>query len=268
MSKQISQQKLVAFLLNHEYFAIDVHKIKEVFVPDSITPIPQSPKYVAGVINFRGQIVTTIDLKRRLLIEESTKPQRDYDEEDRNYVLIINIGKTVIGLLVDYVETVITVDSTQIQSSISLISGTEKSNFMEGVVQTDLGIVIILNLDNVLSQFDIKELEKLATVREKVSGPIDQGGDSDEVVLTDQQISDSRVDFSDDDLEDDDYIVSDQGMRKVTSDDQFGDSPLDLASLTKAELLRIAIEMGIDGVSTRSKKEELVDKIQSAMDGS
>ncbi len=292
------QKKLVTFLLNDEYFAFDVHNVQEVFVPETITPIPQAPDYIAGVINFRGQIISTIDLKRRLLIEETRKPKRTYDEDDRNYVLMVNVGKSLVGLLVDYVEAVITVDEKDIQESLTLLSKEQTTPFIEGVVQTDLGIVIILTLQVILSEYEVSQLEKLAAVREQVlSKEIET---SDEVTVTNDEIdrisSKDKLgaDFSIDDLADDeDIIVDDQGMKvvkkeepksvtstkpakkakkeapakKPAEEDQFGESPLDLHSLTKAELIRIAIEMGIENVSTRSNKDELVKKIQEHMGG-
>lgn len=293
------QKKLVTFLLNDEYFAFDVHNIQEVFVPETITPIPQAPDYIAGVINFRGQIISTIDLKRRLLIEETRRPKRVYDDDDRNYVLMVNVGKSLVGLLVDYVEAVISVDEKDIQESLTLLSKEQTTPFIEGVVQTELGIVIILTLQVILSEYEVSQLEKLASVREQVlSKEIDT---SDEVSVTNDDIdkvtSKEKLgsDFSIDDLADDeDLIVDDKGMKVVKREetvtstkpsktsptptptasapkteeiDQFGDSPLDLASLTKAELIRIAIEMGIENVSTRSNKDELVKKIKEHMGG-
>ncbi len=312
-AQTVKQKKLVTFLLNDEYFAFDVHNVQEVFVPETITPIPQAPDYIAGVINFRGQIISTIDLKRRLLIEESRKPKRNYDDDERNYVLMVNVGKSLVGLLVDYVEAVITVDESDIQESLALISKETATPFIEGVVQTELGIVIILTLQVILSEYEVSELEKLAAVREQVFSKEIESGATDEITVTNEQIekisSQDKFgsDFSLDDLADDeDVIVDDKGVQVVKKekpatkketaktkskkdttvkgtkpspvkpkqkspepamDDQFGESPLDLSSLTKSELLRIAIEMGIENVSSRSNKNELVRKIQEHMNG-
>ena len=311
-AQTVKQKKLVTFLLNDEYFAFDVHNVQEVFVPETITPIPQAPDYIAGVINFRGQIISTIDLKRRLLIEESRKPKRNYDDDERNYVLMVNVGKSLVGLLVDYVEAVITVDESDIQESLALISKETATPFIEGVVQTELGIVIILTLQVILSEYEVSELEKLAAVREQIFSKEIESGATDEITVTNEQIEKITSqdtfgsDFSLDDLADDeDIIVDDKGVQVIKKEkpkpkkeaakpkgkkesvkgtkpspvkpkakspepaveDQFGESPLDLNSLTKSELLRIAIEMGIENVSSRSNKNELVRKIQEHMNG-
>ncbi len=191
-------------------------------------------------------------------------------------------------------------DEKDIQESVTLLSKEQTTPFIEGVVQTDLGIVIILTLQVILSEYEVSQLEKLAAVREQVlSKEIET---SDEVTVTNDEIdrisSKDKLgaDFSIDDLADDeDIIVDDKGMQVVkkeepksvtatkpkkkktekkappakatAEEDEFGESPLDLHSLTKAELIRIAIEMGIENVSTRSNKDELVKKIREHMGG-
>jgi purine-binding chemotaxis protein CheW len=283
-SQAMEQKKIVTFLLNDEFYGIEVNYIREVFVPESITPIPKTDDYVAGVINFRGLIVTVIDLKRRLLIEERDRKRRDFTDDDlRNYVLIVNIGKNTVGLLVDYVEAVLNINTSQIQSSVDMLSRDAQSDFISGIVKSDLGLIILVKLESIFSDFDIKELQKLASARAEMGL-----SDKEEVKLTGKEIdsmsSKSMTDFSLDDLsDDDDVIIDDTKFTKVSkpkaepqksrietkteksSVDEFGDSPLDLAKLTKAELLRIAIEMGIDTVSTKSTKDELITAINSQM---
>jgi len=267
------QRKLVAFLLNEEYFAIDVHDVKEVFVPDTITPIPQAGDYTAGVINYRGLVVTVIDLKRRLLVEEQRKKRREYlDDDERNYILMVTIGKTTVGLLVDYVEAVITVSDENIQTSVEGISTSQSSTFIEGIVKTDIGLVVLLKTQGIFSDFDLKELEKLASIRSTISAT------DDEISLTGKEIDkvNTLEDFSIDDLSDDDVLISDKGIVSPSSsrsleptapskEDEFGSSPLDLSALTKPELLKIAYEMGIDSVTTKTKKGKLIDLIQKKM---
>ncbi|MHA2031699.1 MAG: chemotaxis protein CheW [Candidatus Kariarchaeaceae archaeon] len=252
MSVTTQDSKYVAFKLAEEYYAIDVHQVQEVFTPSSITQIPQAADFVAGVINFRGVIVTVIDLKKRLGIEEiqkkSVADEFEIEEEERYYVIIIKSKDTTVGLLTDYVESVISISKGNVQSTIDLISGTARTNFLSGVARTDLGLTILLSLDTVLSEYDIKEVEKLARIREQLSVA---GEGADEVVVS------RIVDLAEDDLSAADKF-------DATS---IGKSPLDLKALTKPELLKIAIEMEIDDVTTRSNKDTLIKKIKEKMGG-
>jgi len=252
-------KKFVAFRLADEFYCIDVHRVSEVFVPSgSITPIPNAPDHVAGVINFRGSIVSVIDLKKRLSIDKKVaKDNIDEMEEDRIYVVIVKKGDSTIGLLVDYVESVISISEQNIQDTLDLISSTEQTAFLDGVARTDLGLTVLLNLETILSEYDAREVEKLAQVRETLA----QEQDSDEVVVTNQTL----VDLEEDDI--DAYERSSGTQFKDVSSDvsDVGSSPLDLNVLSKAELLKIAMDLEIDEVNTKSTKSELVDAINEKM---
>jgi len=256
-----NQNKYVAFRLENEFYSIDVHRVSEVFVPTgSITPIPNSPDHVAGVINFRGSIVSVIDLKKRLSIAPRPKKKKDEDlDDDRIYVIIVNNGDSTIGLKVDYVESVLTIGQDNIQSTLDLISNTQKTAFMDGVARTDLGLTIILSLNTILSDYDAKEVEKLAQVRELLS--VEQ--DSDEIVVTNETL----LDLENDDISEYERInQSEPDFKEVSSSDvEVGSSPLDLNLLSKAELIKIAMDLEIDSVNTKSTKAELVDAINNKM---
>ncbi|MCH8907253.1 MAG: chemotaxis protein CheW [Candidatus Heimdallarchaeota archaeon] len=260
-TSQLEEKKFVAFRLGPEFYSIDVHRVQEVFIPSSITEIPQTKAFVAGVINFRGVIVTVINLKDRLGITDGGKKvdgDRE-DEDDRLYVIIVNFGDATIGLLVDYVEAVISISDDVIQSSFDLISDEAKTTFLSGIARTDLGLTVILALDTILSEYDITEIEKLTKLREEMRRA--EGG-TEELVITSEEL----VDFAKDDLTDADA----DKFRKVQvsgSSEEIGSAPLDLNSLTKAELLKIAVEMEILEVSTRSSKNKLVEKIKEKMGG-
>ncbi|MCY3413629.1 MAG: chemotaxis protein CheW [Candidatus Heimdallarchaeota archaeon] len=263
MSAQTEEAKFVAFKLNNEFYALDVHQVTEVFTPSSITEIPQAPAHTAGVINYRGEIVTVVDLKKRLSIKQQ-KIASEYDtllddEESRLYVIIVKSGSSVVGLLVDYVEAVIGIQEDKIRSAIDLISGKEQTSFLKGVARTDYGLTVLLSLDMILSEYDILDSATLQQLRDKMADETDSG----EVVID----SGSIVDL--DDHDDIDEYADDETPEFTKIDDDgatgFGDSPLDLDSLTKSELLKIAIEMNISDVTTRSTKNEIIDKINKQL---
>lgn len=255
------EKKFVAFQLSGEHYAIDVHRVSEVFVPNVITNIPNAPSFIAGVINFRGNIVSVIDLTKRLSITKKVSGRQFEEDEERLYVIIVRSGDATIGLLVDYVESVISISDSNVQSTIDLISDTAKTAFLNGVARTELGLTIILNLDTILSEYDAAEVEKLAQIRERLASETE----SDEVVVTSEQL----VDLDEDDISEYEKASSSSPEFKEVSfggsGGGLGSSPLDLNELTKAELLKIALEMEIDTVSTRSNKQEIIDAINSKM---
>lgn len=263
------ERKFVSFKLNDEYYAIDVKMVNEVFTPSSVTVIPQSEDFVAGVINYRGEIVSVIDLKIRLQIEEKKKVESDYDtllddDEDRIYVIIVKSGASIVGLLVDYVEAVISISGNKIKSTLDLISGKEKTTFLEGVAETEYGLTVLLALDILLSDYDIKDSKALQQLRDKI---MKEKAESEEVVIE----SASIVDLEKDDIDQyEEKTASEPKFKKITeksisTGSDFGGSPLDLNSLTKSELIKIAIEMNISNVTTKSTKQEIIDKINTQL---
>ena len=251
----IQEQKFVSFKLNNEYFGLGVFSVTEVFTTATITEIPQAPDYVAGVINYRGSIVTCIDLKKRLMIED-VKVEDEYDdllEEDeaRYYIIIVKAQNASIGLLVDYVEAVIGIEDSKIQSGIDLITGNVKAAFLAGIAQVDLGLIILLSLEALLSEYDISEIEKFAELREKLAPKVE-----DEIVVE----SDAIVDLEKDDITEWEDAKPEE-FKKI-KDQTIGEGELDLEILTKAELLKIAIEMKLEGISTRSTKADIIVAIQ------
>ncbi len=263
MSTVQEQKKFVAFRLNDEYYAIDVHLVNEVYVPTAITEIPKAPNYTAGVINYRGQIVTVIDLKKRLNISE-IDVKTDYDDllesdDERHYVIIVKTEDSVVGLLVDYVESVISLNTDQIQSGIDLLSGKEATAFLAGIADTEYGLTIMLSLDAILSEYDLTEIEKLSELRGKLLKKTD-----DEIVVEPEHLVDLEKDDIDEWASTDDYSPE---IKKIdddftTSSTSSSDLNIDYNMLTKAELLKIAIEMKLDGITTRSTKQTIIDAIK------
>ncbi|MGC9436296.1 MAG: chemotaxis protein CheW [Methanomicrobiales archaeon] len=99
--------QVVEFLLGEEYFAIDLFDVKEVVEYMTITKLPDTPDFIKGIIDLRGEITTIVDLKERLRIrEDNGQPE----EECRIIVLDEKHTKAKIGIMVDDVLSVSTYD--------------------------------------------------------------------------------------------------------------------------------------------------------------
>ena len=115
-------------------------------------------------------------------------------------------------------------------------------------------MIILLSLEALLGEYDISEIEKFAELRQKLAPKVE-----DEIVVE----SESIVDLEKDDITEWEDTASEQ-FTKI-EDQTIGDGELDLQILTKAELLKIAIEMKLDGISTRSTKSDIIDAIQGKL---
>jgi purine-binding chemotaxis protein CheW len=136
----------LTFRLDGELFAADVVKVREVLEPVAITHVPQTPEYLLGVINLRGNVVPVIDLRNRFGM-----PAQELTKHSCIIVVEIDIESEllVIGLLADNVQEVVNIELDRIGSSPRL--GTRlHTDYLAGVTQLGNEFVLLLNLDQVL----------------------------------------------------------------------------------------------------------------------
>lgn len=121
--------QVVEFLLGQEHFAIDLFDVKEVVEYTRITKLPNSPSYIKGIIDLRGEITTIIDLKQQLAITSGTATS---EEETRIIVLDDRITHSKIGIMVDDVLTVSTFNASQVDETAT--TGDESSHIL-GIIK-------------------------------------------------------------------------------------------------------------------------------------
>jgi purine-binding chemotaxis protein CheW len=106
--------QVVEFLLGKEHFAIDLFDVREVVEYTTITKLPNTPSYIRGIIDLRGEITTIIDLKEQMNIPEETEV---HEEDCRVIVLDDRITKSKIGIMVDDVSSVSTFSLAQVDKT-------------------------------------------------------------------------------------------------------------------------------------------------------
>ncbi len=140
--------KYLTFSLAKEDYGISIIKVKEIIEVRSITPMPQAPPFVKGVINLRGKIVPVADLRTKLGIRGS-------EYTDRSCIIVLDIarnGRTVlIGMIVDSVSEVLHIQGADIEDVNDFLLKSN-SDCMLGMAKTTSGIKIILDVDKVLGE--------------------------------------------------------------------------------------------------------------------
>lgn len=121
--------QVVEFLLGQEHFAVDLFDVKEVVEYTRITKLPNSPRYIKGIIDLRGEITTIIDLKQQLSITGSSITS---EEDSRIIVLDDRLTNSKIGIMVDEVLTVSTYYAGQVDETAT--SG-EEGNHILGIIK-------------------------------------------------------------------------------------------------------------------------------------
>lgn len=153
-NKIIESEHYVSFSLGSELFGITVNKVLEVLDNENISPVPEAPENVMGVINFRGDIVPVIDLNARFQI-----PQK---KGLSGVVIVIDLNlteeKVLVGIKVDKVLGVNEVSLKNIKNTPEVgISFNPK--FVIGMVHLEIGIIMLINPDLLIHQNDIPELD-------------------------------------------------------------------------------------------------------------
>lgn len=137
-----NRKQIVIFQLGGEEYGINILQTKEIIKPSKITNVPNTPDYVLGVINLRGQIVPVIDLRKRFAIAdtEATEKQR---------VITIEVRDSLIGLVVDSVNGVVWLNMNELEPAPEIAGGIEQE-FIEGVGKIEDRLLVIIDLEKLL----------------------------------------------------------------------------------------------------------------------
>lgn len=144
-------QKYLQFDLGTEGYAVHLLLVKEVIPLPETTALPNSPAHYVGIMNLRGQIISIVDLRKKLKITPSEKT-------DDNAVVIVELEGICIGLIVDGINRVIKIKKEDV-SEVPEVGSQLNAKYMEGVYQGDDHLIVMLDLESI---FDIQELKKLS----------------------------------------------------------------------------------------------------------
>ncbi|ORT49369.1 chemotaxis protein CheW [Vibrio sp. qd031] len=143
----------VTFQLEDETYGINVMQVREVLRYSEIAPVPGAPDYVLGIINLRGNVVTVIDTRSRFGLMQG-------EITDNTRIIVIESDSQVIGILVDSVAEVVYLRSSQIDTTPSV--GTDESaKFIQGVSNRDGKLLILVDLNKLLSDDEWEEMAHL-----------------------------------------------------------------------------------------------------------
>jgi purine-binding chemotaxis protein CheW len=152
-------QQYLTFLLAGEEYGVDILRVQEIKGWDSVTPIPNTPKYIRGVINLRGTIVPIIDLRMRFNLE-----QLEYGPTTVVIMLkVVSDAKQsrTMGIVVDGVSDVYNMPEQQIKPSPDFGTAVE-TDFVKGLATVNEKMVIILDIDHILNAKELNAVTNKA----------------------------------------------------------------------------------------------------------
>lgn len=149
--------QFVVFNLADEEFGVDIDQVKEIIKVSTVTPLPDSPEFIKGLTNVRGDIIAVIDLKKRFFLPEK-------EGVDSKHIVITREQKNVLGIMVDEVTEVLRVPQKEIKPTPGIVTVIHKK-YMSGVITLGDRLIILLDLKTVLSE---EELERLSEFQSNV----------------------------------------------------------------------------------------------------
>jgi purine-binding chemotaxis protein CheW len=134
--------ELMAFRIGAQEFCVDIESVREIRGWTPATALPHSPAFVRGVINLRGAVLPIVDLAARLGLPA-------IEANSRNVVIVAQIGRQIVGLLVDAVSEILTVADEAIQPTPDVASEIAKT-FVRGVLAMQGRMISLIALDDLL----------------------------------------------------------------------------------------------------------------------
>lgn len=132
-----------------EQFGIDINRVVEILKVQRVHLLPQLPAFLAGVVNIRGEVIPLLDLRKRFGISSSSKKER---------IVVVRAGREKVGLLVDGVREIVDLQPAEVGEPPSMFRGL-KTEYLTGIARKGDDIIILLNIDTLLSSEEKIQME-------------------------------------------------------------------------------------------------------------
>lgn len=142
------QMEIIAFRLQGQEFCVTTKTIREIRGWSPSTPVPRAPREILGVMNLRGIVIPVIDLAIKLGMA-ATAPN------ERSAIVVAEIHTMIVGLLVDQVSDILTVNGSQIHPIPEVVASFDRS-VSDGIITHENGMICFLNLARMFRPDDVE----------------------------------------------------------------------------------------------------------------
>ena len=143
-------QQYLSFALGSEQYGIEILRVQEIKGYSGITPIPNTPPHIRGVMNLRGTVIPVVDLRAKFNLQA-----QQYDKF--TVIIVVTVGARIIGLVVDAVSDVLDISRHQIRPAPDLGSR-EGTLFISGMVHVGENLVVLLDIATLLAEDSLDEI--------------------------------------------------------------------------------------------------------------
>lgn len=162
LDQDTQKGKYMTFKSGDEYFALGIQYVNEIIGFQKITVIPETADYIKGLINLRGKIIPVIDVRLRF-------KQPPFEYNDRTCIIVIDVKSTVVGLIVETIAEVVTIDEENILPPPSIGRGDKVQNkYVYGIGKVGDSVKLLLDPDKLLNDEELNALEQAEEQAETV----------------------------------------------------------------------------------------------------
>jgi purine-binding chemotaxis protein CheW len=133
--------QLVIFKLAGAEYGLPIHQVKEINRLTDITKLPQTPWFMEGIINLRGKVIPVVDLRKRFGLSVTNT--------DETRIIIVDVEHHTVGVIVDDVAEVLRLSTDEIEPPPA--NFIVDADYLQGLGKVDNRLVILLNIDKILT---------------------------------------------------------------------------------------------------------------------
>ena len=148
--------QLAAFSLGEYLFAVDIMRIREILLPQKLSPLPRVSQLLEGVINLRGAVIPVMNMRKLFGMPEAV-------ENSAGKLLVVSLARQTLALAVDTVLEVITVSATDIKPPLDAADGIGVEHLL-GVFLSDDRVIMILDIDSLLFRAESRDADPAVAV--------------------------------------------------------------------------------------------------------
>jgi purine-binding chemotaxis protein CheW len=145
--------QFLTFVLGDEQYGVEILKVQEIRGYSAVTPIPNTPAHIKGVINLRGTVVPVVDLRTKFSMALA-----EYNKF--TVIIVVTVGQKVTGLVVDAVSDVLDIPAVEMRVAPDLGASVD-TRFISGVATIGERMTVLLDIDRLLSEDQVVALESL-----------------------------------------------------------------------------------------------------------
>lgn len=134
--------RYICFNLGTQEYGVPLLSIKEVLGLPEVTPIPQSPNYFLGIMNLRGKVISVMDLRIKIGLKSQNNSETS--------VMILDLGEQLLGVVVDRVNAVITINLKDIAEA-PKIEESKATDYIENVYRHNQQLILLISIAKALS---------------------------------------------------------------------------------------------------------------------